>query len=149
MKLLTQFPTYSRPKKFLDVLKQYIETCSEKNEIFFNINCDVDDLTMTDQQVDDAASREGLTLCFGNGECGFKGVYNARRRDKAYVQDTSAQSSHFRAFRYHKGKYSKTVLQRLEWLPWSMFVWYVHVSQRCEVVTRVSGTVGVLVKKVP
>ncbi len=51
MKLLTQFPTYSRPKKFLDVLKQYIETCSEKNEIFFNINCDVDDLTMTDQQV--------------------------------------------------------------------------------------------------
>jgi len=51
MKLLTQFPTYSRPKKFLDVLKQYIENCSEKNEIFFNINCDVDDLTMTDQQV--------------------------------------------------------------------------------------------------
>ena len=51
MKLLIQFPTYSRPKKFLDVLKQYIETCSEKNEIFFNINCDVEDLTMTDQQV--------------------------------------------------------------------------------------------------
>ena len=51
MKLLIQFPTYSRPKKFLDVLKQYIETCSEKNEISFNINCDVDDLTMTDHQV--------------------------------------------------------------------------------------------------
>jgi len=51
MKLLIQFPTYSRPHKFVNVLKQYIDTCSEKHEIFFNINCDSDDLTMTDRSV--------------------------------------------------------------------------------------------------
>lgn len=51
MKLLVQFPTYNRPQKFLNVLKQYIDTCSEKHEIFFNINCDSDDLTMTESHV--------------------------------------------------------------------------------------------------
>ena len=51
MKILIQFPTYSRAQKFLDVLKQYIDTCGEKHEIFFNINCDSDDLTMTDSHV--------------------------------------------------------------------------------------------------
>ncbi len=51
MKLLIQFPTYSRPQKFVNVLNQYVETCSDKHEIFFNINCDTDDLTMTDPSV--------------------------------------------------------------------------------------------------
>ena len=48
MKLLIQFPTYGRPEKFLRVLSDYIETASIHNEIFFNINCDTADLSMTD-----------------------------------------------------------------------------------------------------
>lgn len=51
MKILIQFPTYSRPQKFVNVLNQYVETCSDKHEIFFNINCDSDDLTMQNRNV--------------------------------------------------------------------------------------------------
>lgn len=51
MKLLVQFPTYGRPDKFLRVLNQYVETCSEKNAVFFNINCDLADLSMTNAYV--------------------------------------------------------------------------------------------------
>ena len=51
MKLLVQFPTFNRPQKFVNCLRQYVETCSGKNQIFFNINCDLQDLTMTDPDV--------------------------------------------------------------------------------------------------
>lgn len=51
MKLLVQFPTYARPKKFIDVFMRYVETCSQNHEIFFNINCDASDLTMTNKDV--------------------------------------------------------------------------------------------------
>jgi len=44
---LIQFPTLARPDKFLDVLDRYVSTCSNWNKIFFNINCDVDDDSMT------------------------------------------------------------------------------------------------------
>ena len=47
MRLLIQFPTFQRPTKFLKVLNQYIETASSHHEIFFNINCDAADMTMT------------------------------------------------------------------------------------------------------
>lgn len=51
MKLLVQFPTYGRDEKFLRVLDKYVETCSSHNEIFFNINCDSADLTMTNPYI--------------------------------------------------------------------------------------------------
>jgi hypothetical protein len=51
MKLLIQFPTYGRAEKFCRVLEQYVQTCSSHNELFFNINCDSADLTMTQPPV--------------------------------------------------------------------------------------------------
>lgn len=51
MKLLVQFPTLARPDKFLKVLDQYVETCSVWNNVFFNINCDAEDETMTSPYV--------------------------------------------------------------------------------------------------
>lgn len=51
MNLLIQFPTYARPEKFLSVLNRYVETCSPHHNIFFNINCDLSDLSMTDAYV--------------------------------------------------------------------------------------------------
>lgn len=43
MKILAQFPTFARPQKFLSCLKRYLNSTSGKHEIFFNLNCDVDD----------------------------------------------------------------------------------------------------------
>jgi len=51
MKILIQFPTYNRPNKFLSVLEKYVDTCSDKHEIFFNINCDSADITMTNPYI--------------------------------------------------------------------------------------------------
>ncbi len=51
MNLLIQFPTLGRPDKFLNVLDKYITTCSVWNKIFFNINCDSQDTTMTNPYV--------------------------------------------------------------------------------------------------
>lgn len=51
MKLLVQFPTLSRSDKFLKCLDAYVGYASGHNEIFFNINCDSSDLTMTDPHV--------------------------------------------------------------------------------------------------
>lgn len=56
MKLLVQFPTYARPEKFLRVLDMYVVTCSVHNEIFFNINCDAADLTMTNNYIKEKIS---------------------------------------------------------------------------------------------
>lgn len=53
MKLLIQFPTYGRADKFLRVLDKYVETCSSLNELFFNINCDASDLSMTNPYVNE------------------------------------------------------------------------------------------------
>jgi hypothetical protein len=51
MKILVQFPTYGRAEKFLKVLDRYVDTCSSLNELFFNINCDASDLSMTNPYV--------------------------------------------------------------------------------------------------
>jgi len=51
MKLLIQFPTFGRPNKFLKVLDSYVEGVSLHNKIFFNINCDAADLTMTNPYI--------------------------------------------------------------------------------------------------
>lgn len=47
MKFLIQFPTYGRGEKFLNVLSRFVRKASDKHELFFNINCDAADLTMT------------------------------------------------------------------------------------------------------
>jgi len=47
MKITIQFPTYSRSKKFLSVLERYIDLAGPNHELFFNINCDMTDLSMT------------------------------------------------------------------------------------------------------
>mgnify|MGYP003636812088 CR=1 FL=1 len=51
MKLLVQLPTLARPDKFLRVLDLYVDSSSTWNELFFNINCDTRDSTMTDPYV--------------------------------------------------------------------------------------------------
>ena len=51
MNLLVQFPTLARPDKFLKVLDRYVVTSSTWNRVFFNINCDAEDTTMTDPYV--------------------------------------------------------------------------------------------------
>jgi len=47
MNILIQFPTYGRAERFLDVLDQYVSMSSAENDMYFNINCDSADLTMT------------------------------------------------------------------------------------------------------
>ena len=51
MKILVQLPTFARAEKFLRVLDLYVETASSHNDILFNINCDVEDHSMTDEYV--------------------------------------------------------------------------------------------------
>ena len=51
MKILVQLPTFARAEKFLRVLDLYIETASSHNDVVFNINCDIEDETMTDEYV--------------------------------------------------------------------------------------------------
>lgn len=56
MKLLVQFPTFARADKFVRVLDQYVETSSDHHELFFNINCDLSDLSMTDPYIQERIS---------------------------------------------------------------------------------------------
>lgn len=51
MNILVQFPTYGRAERFLDVLGQYVDLSSGQNKIYFNINCDSADLSMTNSVV--------------------------------------------------------------------------------------------------
>jgi len=51
MKLLVQFPTLNRADKFLRVLDKYVEQTSRWNNVFFNVNCDADDTSMTDAYI--------------------------------------------------------------------------------------------------
>lgn len=46
MKILIQFNTRSRPKKFLEVLDIYYNFLEDKNNFFINVSCDIDDDTM-------------------------------------------------------------------------------------------------------
>jgi hypothetical protein len=46
MKLLVQFPTLCRKEKFLNCIAKYDNLCGDHNDIFFNINCDIDDGSM-------------------------------------------------------------------------------------------------------
>lgn len=51
MNFLVQFPTYYRAHKFVGVLKKYIDMTSGSHNVFFNINCDLADLTMMDGDI--------------------------------------------------------------------------------------------------
>jgi len=51
MNILVQFPTYGRAERFLDVLDKYVSMSSAQNDIYFNINCDSADLSMTNSNV--------------------------------------------------------------------------------------------------
>jgi hypothetical protein len=57
MKILIQFPTYGRPQKFLKALQAYVDSCSQYNELFFNVNCDSSDLSMTNSLVHENIKR--------------------------------------------------------------------------------------------
>lgn len=51
MYILVQLPTYSRPQKLINVLSLYVQNSSDNHYLFFNINADSDDLSMTDAEV--------------------------------------------------------------------------------------------------
>ena len=51
MKILIQFPTLGRPDKFLHVFRKYTSMSSGKHDLFFNINCDSADFSMTAEYV--------------------------------------------------------------------------------------------------
>lgn len=55
-KVLIKFPTRSRPKKFLDVLRLYVNNCIDKENALFLISYDNDDFTMTDEIINTAKS---------------------------------------------------------------------------------------------
>jgi hypothetical protein len=50
-RLLIQFPTYGRGEKFLNALAKFVRKASKENLLFFNINCDLSDLTMTNAYI--------------------------------------------------------------------------------------------------
>lgn len=49
MKILIQFPTLARKEKFIKCLIGYVIRASNKNELFFNINCDEEDTSMNNE----------------------------------------------------------------------------------------------------
>lgn len=51
MKLLIQFNTRSRPKKFLDVLSLYHGLAEDKENLFINVSCDTDDESMNNDEI--------------------------------------------------------------------------------------------------
>ena len=57
MKLLIQFNTRSRPEKFLKVLKQYYDLSHDKENLFINVSCDIDDITMNNEKIKNELSK--------------------------------------------------------------------------------------------
>ena len=51
MKLLIQFNTRSRPKKFLEVLNLYYNLAEDKENLFINVSCDTDDDSMNNDEI--------------------------------------------------------------------------------------------------
>ena len=51
MNLLIQFPTYTRPQKFINALKRYLFFSSGCHQLHFNINCDSGDATMANDEM--------------------------------------------------------------------------------------------------
>lgn len=65
MKILVQFPTYARPQKFLNCLSLWLHLASGENEMFYNINCDVDDSATNNP--DFISDVENLFSAYGKG----------------------------------------------------------------------------------
>jgi hypothetical protein len=72
MKITVQFPTFGRRDKFIAVLKRYVDTLSGKHDVFFNINCDLADLSMTHQY-----ARDAIKSIFSNSEAEFQLHFDA------------------------------------------------------------------------
>jgi hypothetical protein len=67
MDILVQFPTYGRADRFLDVLDKYVSMSSAENDIYFNINCDSADLTMTGNNIQQSIveiMEQRLNVCY-------------------------------------------------------------------------------------
>jgi len=67
MNILVQFPTYGRAERFLDVLDKYVSMSSAENDIYFNINCDSADLTMTGNSIQKSIAEimeQRLNVCY-------------------------------------------------------------------------------------
>lgn len=67
MKLLLQFPTLGRPEKFLDCFTKYLSLLSKENQVHFNINCDIDDLSMNNSATIDSIKNKAAD--FANVTC--------------------------------------------------------------------------------
>lgn len=65
MKILVQFPTYQRGNKFLDVLGRFARKLSGEHVVYFNINCDATDLTMTNEYVQKRVEYYSKAYSFG------------------------------------------------------------------------------------
>ena len=52
-KILIQFPTRERPKKFLSVARKYISFLEDKDNWILNVSCDIDDPTMNNPKMID------------------------------------------------------------------------------------------------
>ena len=46
---MVQFPTRARENMFLESFKLYVDNLSDKNEVYFNISCDIDDVVMNNE----------------------------------------------------------------------------------------------------
>ena len=68
MNILVQFPTLARKKRFLECLRLYVGKVSGKHHLTFNINCDLDDLTMNNADTINEIKEifDGQSVCFDN-----------------------------------------------------------------------------------
>ena len=67
MKILVKFPTRSRPIKFIEVLKSYIELSSNPSKINYLVTYDNDDVTMNEEVIATIKSlSKNITLLSGH-----------------------------------------------------------------------------------
>jgi hypothetical protein len=69
MKLLVKFPTRCRQEQFFKTFEKYHELCENKNETFFLVSIDEDDLTMNnDEVISKIKNFKNTTLVIGNSK---------------------------------------------------------------------------------
>jgi hypothetical protein len=69
MKLLVKFPTRGRQEQFFKTFEKYHELCENKNETFFLVSIDEDDLTMNNNEVISKIKNfKNTTLVIGNSK---------------------------------------------------------------------------------
>ena len=83
MNILIQFPTFARPEKFLSCLSKYVAMSSGKNNLHFNINCDIDDTTMNNSK-----SVEAVHTIFRNTDhCDFDMYFDKNTNKISAIND--------------------------------------------------------------